>query len=198
MRSPHLYETLRRFCLGAFAAFHKDLETGADLPFAFEEHGSYGRPTLYEYRPLVRGFVEARAERLASRDDVRLALEELRREPAAAIFAPAHAGPRPDAGRALYTRVPLPPPVRPPQGGGGDRRRGHRTAARDRGARRGGPGPVRAARLAAVRRAAGVAHRRDAAGWGADAAGRVSRCARGGAAAAARPCRRGGGARRGA
>ena len=49
MRSPHLYDTLRRFCLGAFAAWH-----GADLPFAFEEHGSYGRPTLYEYRPLVR------------------------------------------------------------------------------------------------------------------------------------------------
>src|SRR5216684_2371015 len=53
MRSPHLYDTLRRFCLGAFAAFHRDLDSGADLPFAFEEHGSYGRPTLYEYRPLV-------------------------------------------------------------------------------------------------------------------------------------------------
>jgi len=55
MRSPHLYDTLRRFCLGAFAAFHRDLDSGADLPFSFEEHGSYGRPTLYEYRPLVRG-----------------------------------------------------------------------------------------------------------------------------------------------
>ena len=60
MRSPFLYETLRRFCLGAFAVFHRDLDAGADLPFAFEEHGSYGRPTLYEYRPLVRGYVEAR------------------------------------------------------------------------------------------------------------------------------------------
>ena len=79
MRSPHLYDTLRRFCLGAFAAFHKDLDSGADLPFAFEEHGTYGRPTLYEYRPLVRGFVEARAERLFARDDVRQA----RRRPAA-------------------------------------------------------------------------------------------------------------------
>src|SRR5437667_15163 len=62
MRSPHLYDTMRHFCLGAFAAFHKDLDTGADLPFAFEEHGSYGRPTLYEYRPLVRGFIEAPGE----------------------------------------------------------------------------------------------------------------------------------------
>jgi hypothetical protein len=81
MRSPHLHETLRRFCLGAFAEWH-----GTDLPFAFEEHGSYGRPTLYEYRPLVRGFVEAHAERLRSRDDVQQALEELQREPAARIY----------------------------------------------------------------------------------------------------------------
>src|SRR6266699_623977 len=69
MRSPHLYDTMRHFCLGAFAAFHKDLDSGADLPFAFEEHGSYGRPTLYEYRPLVRGFVEARVDRLYARLD---------------------------------------------------------------------------------------------------------------------------------
>ena len=81
MRSPHLYDTLRRFCLGAFAAWH-----GADLPFAFEEHGSYGRPTLYEYRPLVRGYIEAHAEKLRERDDVQQALGELRREPAAAIY----------------------------------------------------------------------------------------------------------------
>src|ERR1044072_7760490 len=92
MRSVHLYETLRRFCLGAFASFHKDLETGADLPFAFEEHGTYGRPTLYEYRPLLRGFVEARADRLFQREDVRQAVADLQREPAARIFARAHEG----------------------------------------------------------------------------------------------------------
>ena len=71
MRSPHLYDTLRRFCLGAFAAFHRDLDSGADLPFAFEEHGSYGRPTLYEYRPLVRGFIESQADRLYARGSPR-------------------------------------------------------------------------------------------------------------------------------
>jgi len=81
MRSPFLHDTLRRFCLGAFAQWH-----GADLPFAFEEHGSYGRPTLYEYRPLVRGYIEAHAEKLRERDDVQQALGELRREPAAAIY----------------------------------------------------------------------------------------------------------------
>ena len=79
MKAPSLYESLRRFCLGAFSVFAADLESGADLPFAFEEHGSYGRPTLYEYRPLVRGFVEARAGRLAAREDARMALEDLRR-----------------------------------------------------------------------------------------------------------------------
>jgi hypothetical protein len=119
MRSPHLYDTLRRFCLGAFAAFHKDLETGADLPFAFEEHGSYGRPTLYEYRPLVRGFIEARAERLFARDDVRQAVADLQREPAAQIFARAHEGVTPDEPRALYRSVLVPLLVRTSEGCGG-------------------------------------------------------------------------------
>jgi hypothetical protein len=114
MRSPHLYETLRRFCLGAFAAFH-----GADLPFAFEEHGTYGRPTLYEYRPLVRGFVEAQADRLFDRDDVRQAIAELEREPAARIFARAHEGSTSDEGRALFRSVLIPLLVRTAEGCGG-------------------------------------------------------------------------------
>ena len=81
MRSTPLHDTLRRFCLGAFASWH-----GTELPFAFEEHGTYGRPTLYEYRPLVRGFIEAHAGALRERDDVRQALDELRREPASRIY----------------------------------------------------------------------------------------------------------------
>src|SRR2546423_6308340 len=116
MRSPHLYDTLRHFCLGAFAAFHRE---GADLPFAFEEHGNYGRPTLYESRPLVRGFVEARAERLFARDDVRQAVADLQREPAARIFAHAHKGVTPDEARALCRSVLLPLLVRTAEGCGG-------------------------------------------------------------------------------
>src|SRR3989442_10474903 len=119
MRSTHLYDALRRFCLGAFAAFDKDLETGADLPFAFEEHGSYGRPTLYEYRPVVRGFVEARVDRLSQRDDVREAVADLQREPAARIFARAHEGVTPDEARALYRSVLVPLLVRTAEGCGG-------------------------------------------------------------------------------
>lgn len=119
MRSPNLYETLRRYCLGAFAAFHRDLDGGADLPFAFEEHGTYGRPTLYEYRPLVRGFVEARTDRLFERDDVRDAVDDLLREPAARIFARAHEGASPDEARALYRSVLVPLLVRTAEGCGG-------------------------------------------------------------------------------
>jgi hypothetical protein len=119
MKAPHLHESLRRFCLGAFAVFAADLDGGSDLPFAFEEHGSYGRPTLYEYRPLVRGFVEARAQRLQDRADARLALEDLCREPAAAIFAAAHAGPRPDEEASLYKSVLVPLLVRTAENCGG-------------------------------------------------------------------------------
>src|ERR1700741_914382 len=116
MRSPVLYDTLRRFCLGAFSAFHRDLDSGADLPFAFEEHGSYGRPTLYEYRPLVRGFVEARAERLYARGGVQDAVADLPREPAARIFAPAHEGEVRDEKRAVYRSVLMPLLVRTAEG----------------------------------------------------------------------------------
>ena len=92
IRAPHLYASLRAFCLAAFAVAFRELDEGGDLPFAFEEHHGVGRPTLYEYRPLVRPFLEARAERLAELPDAETALAELEREPAAAIFARAHAG----------------------------------------------------------------------------------------------------------
>ncbi|HUJ54986.1 MAG TPA: hypothetical protein VLW49_03250 [Gaiellaceae bacterium] len=119
MRSPSLHDTLRRFCLGAFAVFTRELEDGADLPFAFEEHGNYGRPTLYEYRPLVRGFVEARAERLFERVDVRDAVADLLREPAARIFAHAHEGKTFDERRSVYRSVLVPLLVRTAEGCGG-------------------------------------------------------------------------------
>ena len=119
MRSPHLHDTLRRFCLGAFAVFTRDLEDGVDLPFAFEEHGTYGRPTLYEYRPLVRGFIEARAERLFARVDVQDAVSDLLREPAARIFAHAHEGEIRDERRAVYRSVLVPLLVRTAEGCGG-------------------------------------------------------------------------------
>ena len=86
-KAPHLYESLRGFCLAAFAA-----ERGAQLPFAFEEHPASNGASFYEYRPLVRGFVEEQAPTLRRLPDARDAIADLRREPAAAIFARSHSG----------------------------------------------------------------------------------------------------------
>jgi len=108
VRAPHLHEALRAFCLGAFAVAFRELDEGGDLPFAFEEHQGRGRPTLYEYRPLVRPFLEARADRIAALPDAQTALAELEREPAAAIFAQAHAGRRAGSREALLRSVVLP------------------------------------------------------------------------------------------
>jgi hypothetical protein len=105
VRAPHLYASLRNFTLGAFVVLGRELEDGGELPFAFEEHPQRGGPSLYEYRPLVRGFVEQRERLLYERDDATLALDELQREPAAAIFARAHAGPRPTEEHALFRTV---------------------------------------------------------------------------------------------
>jgi hypothetical protein len=118
MRSPVLHDTLQRFCLGAFAVFVGELDSGGSLPFAFEEHGSPGKPSLYEYRPLVRGFVEARADRLYDRLDVADAIADLEREPAARIFAAAY-DPHADRHRAIYRSVLVPLLVKVAEGCGG-------------------------------------------------------------------------------
>ncbi len=105
VRAPDLERALRGFTLGAFAFLLRELDDGAELPVAFVEHEHAGGPALYEYRPLVRAFVEERASRLRGRDDAVIALEELAREPAAAIFARAHAGPKPSEEEALFRTV---------------------------------------------------------------------------------------------
>ena len=105
MRAPHLYPLLRGFTLGAFVVLGRDLEEGADLPFSFEEHVQRGGPALYELQPLVRAFIEEREPVLRAREDARIAVEELRREPAAAIFAHAHAGARASEDDALFRTI---------------------------------------------------------------------------------------------
>ena len=108
VRAPHLFTALRAFCLGTFRALLAEIERGAELPFAFEEHTSYAKPALYEYRPLVKPFIEHRAHTLRARPDAQLAVEELIRQPAATIFARAHAGPRAREDEALFGSVLLP------------------------------------------------------------------------------------------
>jgi hypothetical protein len=105
VRAPHLYPLLRGFVLGAFVVLGRELEEGAELPFAFEEHVQRRGPALYELRPLVRSFIEEREPLLRTREDATLAIEELRREPAAAIFARAHAGARATEDQALFRTV---------------------------------------------------------------------------------------------
>ncbi len=103
LRAPHLYESLRAFCLAAFAA-----ERGAQVPFAFEEHTTREGPSLYEYRPLVRGFVEEQAPTLRRLPDARNAIDDLKREPAAAIFARAHSGIGDTGDEALFRSILIP------------------------------------------------------------------------------------------
>jgi hypothetical protein len=103
VRAPHLEQRLRAFCLAAFA-----IERGAELPFAFEEHPTRNGPSLYEFRPLVRGFVESQAPTLRRLPDARNAIDDLRREPAAAIFARAHSGLGSTEDDALFRTILLP------------------------------------------------------------------------------------------
>ncbi len=107
VRAPQLYRSLRLFGLASFALLSQEVEAGAEIPFSFEEHDGGKRP-LYEYRPLVRTYVEARAGRLAVLPDALTALEELRREPAAAIYARAHAGGEGSENGAVVQTVLLP------------------------------------------------------------------------------------------
>jgi hypothetical protein len=119
VRAPHLYHSLRLFCLGAFSDLDGEIDSGAEVPFAFCEHAALGRPSLYEYRPLVRGFVEARAKELIERADARAAIEDLRHERSAAIFARAHAGEQLPDDEALFMTILLPLLVSTAEGCGG-------------------------------------------------------------------------------
>jgi hypothetical protein len=104
VRAPHLYEVLQAFCLAAFARLGPEAAHGGELPFMVEQHAG----GFYEYRPLVRDHLQARAFWLAKLEDARVALDELRREPAAAIFARGHAGPESSEDRALFRAILLP------------------------------------------------------------------------------------------
>jgi hypothetical protein len=96
VRSPHLYAALRSFCLAAFAALGPEVERAGEIPFVVEEHGG-----LYEYRPLLRDHVDAHTSSLERLEDARIAIAELARDPAAAIFA--HGGAGGDDGSADRT-----------------------------------------------------------------------------------------------
>jgi hypothetical protein len=115
-RSPDLFRALRAFCLGAFFDLGAEIERGAHIPVALAEHAGPDRPTLYEYTPLIGKFVEDRAQRLGLRDDARDALTVLKDEPAAGIYAQAHADAGVGEDEALRRMVLLPLLVRTAEG----------------------------------------------------------------------------------
>ena len=47
VRAPHLYRSLRCFCLAAFSVLAADVEGGDEIPFVFEEH-EIGRASCRE------------------------------------------------------------------------------------------------------------------------------------------------------
>jgi hypothetical protein len=107
VRSPHLHRALRLFCLAAFGHLGEEAER-LPVDFAFEEHAAPGRPALYEYRPLVKGYIEKRARALLLLQDARIALDEVAREPAAGLFTQAHADASAGWLEALFNAVLLP------------------------------------------------------------------------------------------
>ncbi len=119
VRSPALYRALRNFCLGSFFALAEEIESGADIPVSLEEHGGPNRPTLYEYRPLVGSFVEQRAAWLGKREDATEALAMLKDEPAAGIFARAHASEKAGEDEALRRTILIPTLMRTAERCGG-------------------------------------------------------------------------------
>ena len=114
VRAPHLYDALRSFCLAAFAALGPEMEEVGEIPFVVDRHDG-----LYEYRPLLRNHIEARAYPLSQLEDARIAVTELSREPAAAIFTHGRGGTEAGTERVLYRTILLPLVVRAAEACGG-------------------------------------------------------------------------------
>jgi hypothetical protein len=85
------------------------------VPFVVREHAS----GFYEYTPLIRDHVQASAYWLGELPDARIAVDELRREPAAAIFVHGQADPQAAGGRTLLQALLLPLLVRTAEACGG-------------------------------------------------------------------------------
>ena len=119
MRAPHLHDTLRRFCLGAFAVFTGISRTASTsrsrsrstAHTAGRRSTSTGRSCAASSRRGPSGSSRGSTSRMRSSD--------LLREPAARIFAHAHEGEIRDERRAVYRSVLVPLLVRTAEGCGG-------------------------------------------------------------------------------
>ena len=90
---PELREPLRHFVIACFALLAGDVGAGEEVPFAIEERRGAGGPALYDYHPLFRRYVDARAERVRALADYRRAVDAVRMDPAACAYARSRANP---------------------------------------------------------------------------------------------------------
>ena len=116
MRSPHLYDTLRRFCLGAFAVFHGTGQRRTSRSRSRSTARTDGRRSTSTARSCAASSRRAPSG-CCARDDVRDALADLAARAGGAIFARAYEG-MPTSAR-VYRTVLVPLLVRTAEGCGG-------------------------------------------------------------------------------
>src|SRR5579862_6074265 len=90
---PELREPLRHFVIACFSLLTGDVAGGHEVPFAIEERRGAGGPALYDYHPLFRRYIDARAERLRALADYRSAVDAVRSDAASCAYARLHANP---------------------------------------------------------------------------------------------------------
>lgn len=87
VRNAGLYSALRRYVDAAFALMRADVAGGADVAFSVEPHQSTpNAQVLYEYRPLVEGFIRDRIQRISELSETIDAAEALATDPASNAF----------------------------------------------------------------------------------------------------------------
>ena len=82
VRRPEARRAVAHFVQAALRELAADVEHGDEVPFALDSRDHAGGPSLYEYRPLYRTYVDARLERIVSLADYKLAVASLAVDPA--------------------------------------------------------------------------------------------------------------------
>ena len=82
VRRPEARRAVAHFIQAALRGLAADVAHGDEVPFALDSRDHAGGPSLYEYRPLYRTYVEARLERIVSLADYQLAVSSLADDPA--------------------------------------------------------------------------------------------------------------------
>ena len=94
LRRPEARRAVAHFVQAALRELAGDVAHGDEIPFALDSRSHVVGPSLYEYRPLYRAYVDARLDRLVSLADYQHAVSSLADDPAVLGVARDHA---PDA-----------------------------------------------------------------------------------------------------